>query len=123
MISGLITAHKWFNLASVRGNADAIRLRREIADQMSEIEIASAQRAARDWLERALRRHAVPGPRAQPGPGVDLRPGRVASSFGDVKVRYADRVVIAGAGRGCASRVEPCLAPASAFEFMKRTAA
>ena len=46
----LVTAHKWFNLASVRGNADAIRLRREIADQMSEIEIASAQRAARDWL-------------------------------------------------------------------------
>ena len=46
----LVAAHKWFNLASVRGNADAIRLRREIADQMSEIEIASAQRAARDWL-------------------------------------------------------------------------
>jgi hypothetical protein len=34
----------------VRGNGDAIRLRREIADQMSEIEIAAAQRAARDWL-------------------------------------------------------------------------
>jgi hypothetical protein len=33
----------------VRGNADAIRLRREIAEQMSESEIA-AQRAARDWL-------------------------------------------------------------------------
>ena len=46
----LINAHKWFNLAAVRGNADAIRLRREIADQMSEIEIAAAQRAARDWL-------------------------------------------------------------------------
>ena len=46
----LVNAHKWFNLAAVRGNADAIRLRREIADQMSEIEIASAQRAARDWL-------------------------------------------------------------------------
>jgi uncharacterized protein len=43
-------AHKWFNLAAVRGNADATRLRREIADQMSEIEIAAAQRAARDWL-------------------------------------------------------------------------
>ena len=31
-----VTAHKWFNLAAMRGNADAIRLRREIADQMSE---------------------------------------------------------------------------------------
>ena len=46
----LVNAHKWFNLAAVRGNADATRLRREIADQMSEIEIAAAQRAARDWL-------------------------------------------------------------------------
>ena len=46
----LVNAHKWFNLAAVRGNADATRLRREIADQMSEIEIAAAQCAARDWL-------------------------------------------------------------------------
>jgi TPR repeat protein len=46
----LVSAHKWFNLAAVKGNADAVRLRREIADQMSEIEIATAQRAARDWL-------------------------------------------------------------------------
>jgi uncharacterized protein len=46
----LIAAHKWFNLAAMKGNADAIRLRREIADQMSDAEIASAQRAARAWL-------------------------------------------------------------------------
>ena len=46
----LVAAHKWFNLAAMKGNADAIRLRREIADQMSEIEIAAAQRAARAWL-------------------------------------------------------------------------
>jgi len=45
-----VTAHKWFNLAAMRGNKDAIRLRREIAEQMSESEIATAQRAARDWL-------------------------------------------------------------------------
>jgi TPR repeat protein len=46
-----VTAHKWFNLAAMRGNADAIRLRREIAQQMSEAEIAQAQRAARAWLK------------------------------------------------------------------------
>jgi TPR repeat protein len=46
-----VTAHKWFNLAALRGNSDAIRLRREIADQMSEAEIAQAQRAARAWLK------------------------------------------------------------------------
>jgi uncharacterized protein len=45
-----IVAHKWFNLAAMRGNEDATRLRREIADQMSETEIAAAQRAARAWL-------------------------------------------------------------------------
>jgi uncharacterized protein len=47
----LVSAHKWFNLAAVKGNRDAIRLRREIADQMSEGEIVAAQRAARDWLK------------------------------------------------------------------------
>jgi hypothetical protein len=35
----------------MRGNQDATRLRREIADQMSEAEIAAAQRAARAWLK------------------------------------------------------------------------
>jgi TPR repeat protein len=45
-----VTAHKWFNLAAMRGNKEATRLRREIAEQMSEGEIAAAQRAARDWL-------------------------------------------------------------------------
>jgi TPR repeat protein len=49
----LIAAHKWFNLAAVKGNLEAIRLRREIADQMSDGEIAAAQRAARDWLKGA----------------------------------------------------------------------
>ncbi len=47
----LISAHKWFNLAAMKGNCEAIRLRREIADQMSDGEIAAAQRAARDWLK------------------------------------------------------------------------
>jgi uncharacterized protein len=46
-----VTAHKWFNIAAMRGNQEAIRLRREIADQMSEAEIATAQRAARAWLK------------------------------------------------------------------------
>jgi TPR repeat protein len=48
----LVTAHKWFNIAAMRGNKEAIRLRREIASEMSEEEVAAAQRAARDWLTR-----------------------------------------------------------------------
>ena len=55
----LVSAHKWFNLAAVKGNREAIRLRREIADQMSEGEIAAAQRAARDWLKGSA---AAPAP-------------------------------------------------------------
>ena len=46
-----VSAHKWFNLAAMRGNEDAIRLRREIAGQMSTAEIAAAQRAARSWMQ------------------------------------------------------------------------
>ena len=46
----LVAAHKWFNLAAMKGNIDAVRLRREVANQMSDVEIATAQRAARDWL-------------------------------------------------------------------------
>jgi TPR repeat protein len=45
-----VTAHKWFNLAAMHGNQDAARLRQEVAEQMSVLEIAAAQRAARAWL-------------------------------------------------------------------------
>ncbi|MFY0613513.1 MAG: sel1 repeat family protein [Hyphomicrobiaceae bacterium] len=48
----LITAHKWFNLAALRGNRDAKILRQEIADEMSRSEIAKAQRLARQWLSK-----------------------------------------------------------------------
>ena len=48
----MVTAHKWFNIAALRGNAAAERLRREIAEEMSEAEIAAAQRAARDWITK-----------------------------------------------------------------------
>jgi TPR repeat protein len=47
----LVTAHKWFNLAAMKGYAEAARLRREIAAEMLDAEIGQAQRAARDWLK------------------------------------------------------------------------
>jgi TPR repeat protein len=46
----LVSAHKWFNLAALHGHKQASLLRVEIAAEMSETEIAAAQRAARDWL-------------------------------------------------------------------------
>jgi TPR repeat protein len=47
----LVSAHKWFNLAAMRGSSEAIRRRLELAAEMSDAEIAEAQRAARDWLK------------------------------------------------------------------------
>ena len=46
----LIAAHKWFNLAALKGRKDAVALRQEVAGQMSEAEIAAAQREARAWV-------------------------------------------------------------------------
>lgn len=46
----LVAAHKWFNLAALKGRVDAIALRREIAELMSDVEIAMAQREARAWM-------------------------------------------------------------------------
>lgn len=46
----LIQAHKWFNLAALRGNEAAKQYRLEISREMSKAEIAAAQKLARDWL-------------------------------------------------------------------------
>jgi uncharacterized protein len=46
----LVAAHKWLNLAAMRGNQDAVRWRREIAAEMTTAEITTAQRAAREWI-------------------------------------------------------------------------
>jgi uncharacterized protein len=49
-VVNLVAAHKWFNLAAIKGRAGAIQLRREVAELMSEVEIAMAQREARAWM-------------------------------------------------------------------------
>jgi uncharacterized protein len=49
-IVDLVAAHKWFNLAALKGRVDAIAMRREVAALMSEAEIATAQREARAWM-------------------------------------------------------------------------
>jgi TPR repeat protein len=45
-----VVAHKWFNLAALRGNEEARHYRLELAEEMTKVEIAKAQRLARDWL-------------------------------------------------------------------------
>lgn len=49
--SDRIEAHKWFNIAALRGVSEAFRLRRELAQEMTANEIATAQRLAREWLK------------------------------------------------------------------------
>ena len=46
----LVAAHKWFNLAAMRGDREAARYRQEIAQEMTHEDVADAQRAAREWL-------------------------------------------------------------------------
>ncbi|MEA3389252.1 SEL1-like repeat protein [Sphingobium sp. CCH11-B1] len=46
----LIEAHKWFNLAALRGSEEGQAMRAEIAEEMTAREIAEAQRAARAMI-------------------------------------------------------------------------
>jgi TPR repeat protein len=48
----LVTAHKWFNLAASRGNISARDYRMQVAREMSEAQVAEAQRRAREWLSK-----------------------------------------------------------------------
>ena len=46
----LVAAHKWFNLAALKGSESAKQYRCEISREMSATDVADAQRQARDWL-------------------------------------------------------------------------
>ena len=46
----IVAAHKWFNIAAIKGSARAAELRSEISSTMSKIEIAKALREAREWM-------------------------------------------------------------------------
>jgi uncharacterized protein len=45
-----VAAHKWFNLAALKGSTAARDYRSEISREMNACEIAEAQRQARAWL-------------------------------------------------------------------------
>ena len=48
----MVAAHKWFNIAAIKGSARAAELRAELSATMSKPEIARALREARDWMPR-----------------------------------------------------------------------
>ncbi len=45
-----VLAHKWFNLAAMRGMPEARDLRAELAGQMTKDDVADALKQARAWL-------------------------------------------------------------------------
>jgi TPR repeat protein len=49
----LIAAHKWFNLAVLKGCEEAKICRQEMADMLDKEDIKSALSAARAWLQLA----------------------------------------------------------------------
>lgn len=46
----MIAAHKWFNLAVLKGSEEAKEYRQQMADMLSSEEIKRALKSARDWL-------------------------------------------------------------------------
>ena len=46
----LVAAHKWFNIAAIKGSSRAAELRAELSATMSKGEIAQALRQAREWM-------------------------------------------------------------------------
>ncbi|HEX2148490.1 MAG TPA: sel1 repeat family protein [Pseudorhizobium sp.] len=46
----LISAHKWLNIAAIRGSERAAELRADLAQTMTKVELAAALRAAREWM-------------------------------------------------------------------------
>lgn len=51
-----VTAHKWFNLAAMRGISEAKSWRNRIAQEMTAGQIAEAQKLAREWLDHVSAR-------------------------------------------------------------------
>lgn len=45
-----VAAHKWFNIAAIKGSSRAAELRSELSATMSKPEIAQALREAREWM-------------------------------------------------------------------------
>ncbi len=46
----LIAAHKWLNIAAIKGSERAASLRADLARNMNKADLATALRAARDWM-------------------------------------------------------------------------
>jgi uncharacterized protein len=48
-----VEAHKWFNIAALKGDSEARVRRQELTAIMTQAQVAAAQRAAREWLSKS----------------------------------------------------------------------
>ncbi len=46
----VVAAHKWFNIAAIKGSDRAVQLRQELSSAMTKTDIAKALREAREWM-------------------------------------------------------------------------
>jgi len=46
----LVSAHKWLNIAAIKGSDRAAELRADVAATMTKLQLAAALRAAREWM-------------------------------------------------------------------------
>lgn len=46
----MVMAHKWLNIAAIKGSERAAELRSELAHSMSKPELAKALKMAREWI-------------------------------------------------------------------------
>ena len=72
-VVNLVAAHKWFNLAALKGRIDAIALRREVAEQMSRVRDRHGPARSPHLDDRALKHDDVRTSRhraSAPCPGV-----------------------------------------------------
>lgn len=46
----MVAAHKWFNIAAIKGSDRAAQVRAELSATMSKPELARALREAREWM-------------------------------------------------------------------------
>ncbi len=53
VLQDYVQAHKWFNLAAIRGSDEARDNRDFVAEEMTRDQIAQAQRLAREWQPKA----------------------------------------------------------------------
>ncbi len=46
----LVAAHKWLNIAAIKGSERAAELRADLTKTMSKSDLAAALRSAREWM-------------------------------------------------------------------------